>query len=111
MMSGVFWCIRWTPLVAAAALVLPVTGLAGGFSLPEVPVPSGVGSALSAVVAQFFAWTFLLVALAAVGRLLSILVAEFRLRRLYDRADRTERAAVRAERAVTRLHPRPGRPL
>jgi hypothetical protein len=110
-MSAVLWCVRLTPLVAAAVVVLPVTGLGGGFGLPEIPVPGDLGSTLSAVVAQFFAWTFLLVALAAVGRFLSIMVAEFRLRRLYDRADHTERAAVRAERAVARLHPRPGRPL
>ena len=82
------WCWRWSPLLTVAALVLHTSGWVEVPRMASAAAPGGLVATTNTVLAQFFAWLFLLLALTAVWRVLTTVTAEIRLRRLYDRADR-----------------------
>lgn len=88
-------CWRSSPLVALVLIAGHVTSWFGiapakavastSTAVGAIPGVSGVLSGAGSVVGQIFIWLFVLVILQIVFSLLSFVMAEIRLRRLYDR--------------------------
>jgi hypothetical protein len=81
-------CWRLSPLVAVVAIVFHLSIWSHAEPTPGPTLAGGLGGTVGAIVAQFFAWMFLLLAISLVWSLISAVLAEFRLRRMYDRVDR-----------------------
>jgi hypothetical protein len=84
-------CWRWSPFFAMVALVGHVTswfGLASSVPSSAKQALSGVDGLLSganSLISMVFAWIFVVFALELVCSVFGFVVAEIKLRRLYDR--------------------------
>lgn len=89
-------CWRSSPLVALVLIIGHVTSWFGiasakaaaattSASVGSLPVVGGLLSGAGSVVGQIFMWLFVLVMLQILFSVLSFVMAEIRLRRMYDR--------------------------